>query len=257
MSDRLVDERPLAREWAPLGVQVKPVSMAGHGSCSPMGRTRTIYVNRKDHHELQRFTVAHELGHLLLMDAESRRRLHPKAQEKLCDSFASALLIPRNRLSAALQETGLPPSPADLIRLCGRFRVNVRPMFFAIGELLEDGSDFLVFARYRGHRLRPEELAFHVEATTGARHAYFPPEQRLASLGLSNLVVASENAAHGDSIAGADSAVILGLRGLDANNTSDSVKGPVVWRAFRAGKEAPYVLAIIDLAEILRRTGSS
>jgi uncharacterized protein DUF955 len=251
LSPHLTGERRLDREWAPLGVEVRTVAMTGRGSCSTAGHGRTIYVNRQDGYELQRFTVAHEIGHLLLVDSGPKRRLHPLLQEKLCDAFASALLIPAKQLDGALDEYGLPPAPADLVRLCGRFRVNVRPMLFTIGERLEKSSSFLLLARYCGHRLRPQERAFRVIATAGASHAYFPPEQRLVSLGLHLLAERGEHAAHGESFEGYDSSVTLGLRGLPGEASSDSVDGVVAWRGFRAGKRVPYIVAVMDLAEIL------
>lgn len=228
--------------------------MTGRGSCSTAGHARTIYVNREDGYELQRFTVAHEIGHLLLLDSGPKRRLHPLIQEKLCDAFASAILIPPRQLDVALDEYGLPPTPADLVRLCGRFRVNVRPMLFAIGERLEESSSFLLLARHCGHRLRPWERAFRVIATAGAVHAYFPPEQRLVSLGLHLLAERGEHAAHGESFEGNDSSVTLGLRRLPGEASSDSVEGPVAWQGFRAGKRIPYIVAVMDLAEIFANT---
>jgi hypothetical protein len=245
----LVAASSLRREWAPLGVDVHEVPMIGRGSCSVRGVSRTIYVNARDSPRLRRFTVAHEVAHLLL-EGQLAGKLGMRgvrAEERLCDRFASSVLIPRSELAEALGAIGIPLGPDDLLRLCGRFRVNVRPILFAVGECLADTPHFLLAARYQGHRMRPDEEAFRVVATAGARHAYFPPEQRLASLGFSNLVAWAERASHGDLFVGADSGVMLGLRGLSGTRSSTTVQGAAAWRAARVGDESPYVLAVIDL----------
>jgi Zn-dependent peptidase ImmA (M78 family) len=54
-----------------------------------------IFVNTSHPIDRQRFTVAHELGHLILnMD----KSLSNSNIEKCCDRFAAALLIPKNRM---------------------------------------------------------------------------------------------------------------------------------------------------------------
>ena len=249
---RLARIGSLPDEWVPLGVDVRTVSMSGHGSCSVAGDSRIIYVNRKDELPLQRFTVAHELAHLLLGGrlAAEGGAAGVWQEERLCDRFASAILIPAEELSAGLEACGVPPGPDDILRFCGQFRVNVRPVVFAVGERLKDSTTFLLLARFRGHWQRPAELAFRVEATAGARHAFFPHGQRLVSLGLDHLVAAAERASHKDLFAGVDPNAVLGLRGLSGKRSSDTVSGPIAWRACRLGHDTPYVVAVLDLSEL-------
>ena len=254
LREHLVSDRSLSAEWGPLGVEVREVSMLGRGSCSSDPDSRTIFVNCDDKPALQRFTIAHELAHLLLSGgAADAAGLRPREEERLCDRFASAILIPQSELDDALQSLGRPLGPEDLVRLCGRFRVNVRPVMFAVGARLEDTDSFLLLARLRGHRRRPEELAFRVVATAGRRHAFMPREQRIASLGLVNLAAAAAEADHGALLCGRDSRAAIGLRGLPGERSSDTVVGAVDWKAFKLGLEAPYALAIIDLGSVLPR----
>jgi hypothetical protein len=60
-----------------------------------------IYVRRGLSMERQRFTIAHELAHLLLLNPGTEgivRRTRPQAdgEERLCDDIAAALLLPRD-----------------------------------------------------------------------------------------------------------------------------------------------------------------
>lgn len=249
---RLTRIGSLPDEWVSLGVDVRTVSMSGHGSCSVAGDSRIIYVNRDDEPPLQRFTVAHELAHLLLGGrlAAEGGAAGVWHEEQLCNRFASAILIPADELSAGLEACGMPPGPDDILRLCGQFRVNVRPVLFAVGERIKDSTTFLLLARFRGHWQRPAEMAFRVEAAAGARHAFFPRGQRLVSLGLEHLVAATERASHRDLFAGVDANAVLGLRGLSGKRSSDTISGPIAWRACRVGHEAPYVVAVLDLSRL-------
>lgn len=85
-------------EWTPLGpcVWVRAQHATGRG----------------------RFTLAHELGHVLLEGASGRgtsRRttsLWPRAEESLCDSIAASLVLPESRMRRQLA----PPVGLDVLR---------------------------------------------------------------------------------------------------------------------------------------------
>jgi hypothetical protein len=251
MRSRLRLGQPLPAEWANMGVDVHEVAMVGRGSCSISDPARIVYVNRADSVMVQRFTVAHEVAHLLLEGRLAEAGMQGlRAEERLCDRFAAATLVPRPELIAMLDGLGYPPPPEDILRLCSHFRVNVRPMLFAVGELVADTDSYLLLARLRGHRARPAELAFRVEASAGARHVYLPREQRLASMGLRRLAAAAEGASHGDLISGSDPEVCVELRKLPGDRPSASVWGPVDWRACRVGSKTPYLVAVLDLSSL-------
>ena len=68
-----------------------------------------IIVNEADGRAQVRFTLAHELGHLLLGDglpgAEvPGRALSPAVREALCDTFAAELLLPSTAVRALWRE---------------------------------------------------------------------------------------------------------------------------------------------------------
>lgn len=246
LRQHLRESRQLATEWSPLGIEVKPVKMRARGLCSASGRV--VYVNSDDRYELQRFTIAHEVGHLLLSGPAPRRRpLSPQDEEFLCEEFAGRLLIDQAILASELTPLGGAPDPESLLRLCGRFRVNIRPMQIAVGEHLADSPYAVLLARRRGHWRRPAELAFRVDSLSGARHSYLPRHQRLASLGLTALDASAERARHGTVCEGSDPSVRVGLRGLDAEQSSATTRGAVGWRAIVQGNNSPFLLAVLDL----------
>jgi hypothetical protein len=61
--------------------------------------TARILVSQRASVERRRYTIAHELGHLLLADPEgdviARRMRSDDDVERFCDAFAAALLLPR------------------------------------------------------------------------------------------------------------------------------------------------------------------
>lgn len=248
---RLVDSRNLADEWRGLGIQVRQVRMRARGLCSGRDGSRVVFVNTDDPYEIQRFTAAHEVAHLLLTNEQLRRMpFSAREEESLCDRFASQLLIDREVLGSVIGQADGPPHPEELLRLCGRLRVNVRPLQIAAGERLADTPYCVLLARYRGHWRRPHELAFRVESVAGARHTYLPRHQRLASIGLARLARAAEEADHGLLLEGSDSSVGIGLRGLGPSHLSSTARGRVDWRATVQGRKAPFLLAVLDLSAL-------
>jgi hypothetical protein len=252
LRERLVETSDLPSEWEALGIDVREAAIRGRGICSTGGGRRVVRVNRDDPRPLQRFTVGHELGHLLLTSPDLRPSpISPRDEEQICEEFSAALLIDEDVLDIRLDSIGYPPEAEDVLRLCGQFRVNVRPMLFAVGKRLLDSPHCFLMARRQGHPLRPHEVAFRVIAARGRRHIYFPPNQRLTSLGLRQLAGAAEQAPHGASLEGFDPTVRIGLRGLDRARSSDTVVAPVAWRGVRRGLDAPFLLARLDFGEAL------
>lgn len=75
--------------------------MIEDGRLEQDGRAATIYVRIGLPESRRRFTIAHELGHRLLLHPRApaeryRRRLSGDAEERLCDDLAAAILLPRD-----------------------------------------------------------------------------------------------------------------------------------------------------------------
>ncbi|MFC1434460.1 helix-turn-helix domain-containing protein [Streptacidiphilus sp. N1-3] len=90
---------------------------------------RLILVNRTDRWTRQRFTIAHELGHILardaqdlLLEAEVEPARQHEADEIRANSFAAHLLLPEDEVRAACPDG--PPTDEAFRILVVRFRVS-------------------------------------------------------------------------------------------------------------------------------------
>jgi|SRR6185369_10454208 len=153
-----VDLRGIARH---LGVEVHeqtfedPVS----GVLLVRGQERHIMVNRAHHPNRQRFSIAHELGHLVLHHQEGDQlfvdthmrvyqrigtaysRAYKEAgaattplQEKQANQFASALLMPKIALTAAAGQRDL-WDEGDVSALAADFAVSEQAMAIRLRDL--------------------------------------------------------------------------------------------------------------------------
>ena len=92
----------LVKVAAVLGVSgiVLADDMVEDGRLEQRGGTAQIFVSSRAGVERRRYTIAHELGHLLLADPErdtiARRMRCDDDIERFCDAFAAALLLPRD-----------------------------------------------------------------------------------------------------------------------------------------------------------------
>ena len=91
-----------------VGTMSLPEKVPGICVTDPDRATSIILVNSNDVAERQRFTLAHELAHVLFGDATHVDAVDGErtSQEVLCDEFARNLLIPRAGVRAWLARTG-------------------------------------------------------------------------------------------------------------------------------------------------------
>jgi IrrE N-terminal-like domain len=195
---QLAPERSLAREWGALGVSVESRSLASSGLC--VRGTRRVIVRREDSFTRRRYTVAHELAHLLLAHAADAGcfTMPPKHEERLCERFASMALIPRDRLRAHLEDHPPRPRVQWLRATAKHFRVSLSPLVIALRELptVEDRSVF-VLARMAPHRLRPRQVALRIAHSCCPPELKLPKDKRLASLGWRELCESARQAPPG------------------------------------------------------------
>jgi Zn-dependent peptidase ImmA (M78 family) len=109
-------------------------------------------VNSAHHPRRQRFTIAHELGHLVLhpgrpyavdstVTLNSRKDLSSLAtdqQEIAANKFAAELLMPERMIRSAVRALASPRVPNEdqiLERLAREFEVSVEPMSFRLINL--------------------------------------------------------------------------------------------------------------------------
>ena len=86
----------------------------------------TLFLNRGHHKLRHRFSVAHELAHLLLTPSIGRRSVHrrrftpeqdPEGRriESLCNAMASAILMPRERVNPIVERAGYSAASVPMI----------------------------------------------------------------------------------------------------------------------------------------------
>jgi Zn-dependent peptidase ImmA (M78 family) len=103
VSNPPVDVEDLASR---MGVEsIRNAQMIEDGRLEQDGTTATIYLRDGLPTGRRRFTIAHELGHRLLLHPRApaeryRRRLAGDAEERLCDDLAAAILLPRQWVGA-------------------------------------------------------------------------------------------------------------------------------------------------------------
>jgi Zn-dependent peptidase ImmA (M78 family) len=114
------------------------------------GDIRVIGVNSLHHPHRRRFTIAHEIGHLLLHKGEQvhidrsfrvnlrddRSALGTQREEIQANLFAASLLMPREFLMADLKEGIDFEADADLKRLAERYQVSAQALTLRVNRLL-------------------------------------------------------------------------------------------------------------------------
>jgi IrrE N-terminal-like domain len=173
------------RQWRRLGIRTVAAVLAASGGCRREGRELIVFVNGRDDPRRQRFTVAHEVAHLLLDEARGRLRLTRAVEEQLCDRFAAELLVPAAAMAAEVDSRGDRLNPSDVVDLGNRFGVNLQPILIAIRDHLA-ADQVLLVAREAGHPKRPAVVDYRFH-TAAARTIYLPRHQRLRSVGLRSL----------------------------------------------------------------------
>jgi Zn-dependent peptidase ImmA (M78 family)/transcriptional regulator with XRE-family HTH domain len=89
------------------------------------GEVAAILVNQEHTGERQRFTLAHELGHLMLSFSKP---LGSRDAEKAMDRFAGAFLVPEGALRVATGERRTDISLGELVELKKRFLVSLQTL---------------------------------------------------------------------------------------------------------------------------------
>jgi Zn-dependent peptidase ImmA (M78 family) len=134
-----------------LGVQVRYAPF--DGDISGMAHIREgvqiLGVNNLHHPHRQRFTLAHELGHLILHPAELHRQVHldkgslyrdslsargTDAFERSANAFASELLIPQRLLDQFVDPRMDLEDDDGVAKLARKFRVSVAAMHFRLNR---------------------------------------------------------------------------------------------------------------------------
>ena len=120
------------------GVKVLATELTGidgllaHVRRSDDGTVPVVVVNGKDWGERQRFTIAHEIGHLVL---SVRGRLANDAAEKAANRFAGAFLMPAEALWSEVGKRRTSVGWEELFQLKQLFGVSVQALTYRCKDL--------------------------------------------------------------------------------------------------------------------------
>lgn len=137
-----------------------------------------VVVDAMQHWSRQRFTVAHELAHIVLFsefagDPEALRNLRRpelwSAVERACNAAAAELLMPADDLGVAVEQTGL--EPRGLSELHERYAVSWSALLVRLSEVFR--VSVAVFRRHARHSSEPERWRVH--RFYGAAHGVWLP----------------------------------------------------------------------------------
>lgn len=224
------------------------------GFTARRGRDFIVSIGNETPAEEKRFTLAHELGHVLLDSAgRSTAHLNPVKEEKLCELFASRAIAPRYAVDDYLRHSGFPTDLADVRRFAKRFQVTLRASLVVLdGFLPQRWPVAFVAASWTRHRQR-DVWGVRVEASAADQRFYFPPEGRLTTLGLRDLEAVVLNDEIGSESKGDDRRVeIPSRRGPIPSWTGPSQWAAQVHRAPGSTAESnePGVLCSIDVGRL-------
>ena len=134
----------------------------------PLPEGYSIIINQKAPYERQRFSFAHELAHIMLLASEptlgtsARYRSsgsttkNSKAEERLCDAIAAELLMPEERFTREVMNSGR--SLEHLPQLASLFGTSLTATAIRYWELLPEPCHLIRWrsSTYRGGGIMPD-----------------------------------------------------------------------------------------------------
>lgn len=125
------------------------------GLAGTIGETPVIVVSGHQPGDRQRFTLAHELGHLVLHGRLSKAM----DEEKACNHFAGAFLLPKQALLDHLGPNRQALEPQELHLLKHEFGISMMAILFRAGQcgIISENLQRQYYIRFSKLRWRTEE----------------------------------------------------------------------------------------------------
>ena len=115
---------------------VKVSSIAESGRSEWASGGLRIALSEKESPLRQRFTLAHELGHCLIFGIEKAGiRTYSREEEKRCDRFAAALLMPKSVFLREFNRRQNLPRTSVVRELAAQFAVSLRAALVRLNDL--------------------------------------------------------------------------------------------------------------------------
>lgn len=139
-------------------IQISRQKLASHGLLIIDGSDYRIILNSSDHPTRQRFTLAHELGHIIVEDFLKSKRLKALDQlkliflsskvgtdslERICNKLAVELLFPKHLFLQEIEK--LNPSLAAIRYLCKRFDASPETILLRLRDVCAWDSTAIVW----------------------------------------------------------------------------------------------------------------
>jgi hypothetical protein len=202
-SDVPVDILGLAREKSIEITEDLVGDSCGEGLLIPFKDGYRLRLRKSSTNSRKRFSVAHELGHTLFYRDDGDGPRHQigilntsekNAEERICNWFASALLMPASRLRQRLGDlpTGAPAEVlSELEKTARHFGVSLPALLYRLQSIQLDNAPGYIFLcmSERSNAVTRKGVALRVELAVpvGAWHVLFIWRNRSADgLGLEN-----------------------------------------------------------------------
>lgn len=215
--------------WRALGMSVVERDIGSlSGYCQVVDGQRIVLVNRSEDARRQRFTVAHELAHLLMGNVDRAGiGLGRAREERLCNEFARTLLVPPQPLCELMR--GRAYDIDSVLAICTRFGVSLSLAVSIAAETFADRGCIVFAAGRRGHPRRPDEVALRTYRLH-CGDVLVPDLVRVCSLGLP--AVEHARPLNGSALLrGRTPSVELRLWRPDGHPRSGRTVGPARWEA--------------------------
>jgi hypothetical protein len=237
-------------EWWRLGVTVREEQLASATALSSdYSGQRLILVTEADRSLRRRFSVAHELGHLLLRDFRQVGNFHltHQAEEQACDAFASEALMPAQLAEEFV--SGRAAVPHTVLAVSKAFHATFAVTLRQLSGFLARHDSFAFVAAF------PKDGPAVLRAHKAVGGQYFLAQnQTVAKLGLDELQRwASSEATSGSQKHGPALRVQLNLwqPGQSEGPRSGKAFGPAVWQALMLANGL--VLVVLDVSGLRHR----
>ena len=213
----------------------------------------------------RRFTLAHELGHVVLNARDHAAvKISEEEEEDLCNLFARRALTPPAMIRKHLAQHGVPVDLSGIERFAACFRVSLRASLVALDEFFpREWPVAFVAASWRPHPRGDQVMGLRIDASTADRRFFFPTHCRLSTLGYSALEAWALEAEVGTAARGRDAEVRARSRrpGVSAwEGESEWAAQSHLAPATRAAADARGALCQVDVASLVpsekRRRGA-